>query len=277
VSDDVGPAVLGILEPRVVLPRWLIEAPASARDVVMTHEREHIAARDPTVIVASQLIAILLPWNLPLWWFARRLRCAIEIDCDARVLRTGVDPAHYGDVLLAVGQRGSASPRMAAALIEPATQLERRIRIMLTKPRPGSRMRVVTALAVALGVAACATQVEPPVLPTSTESAATQVRSGALELTASRIEFRSGQPPASAEDLTLKVTTVYDARLRTGAGSVSMTSERASQTADGILFEGNVRLELDGVSITTDRAVVTETPDGRTILALDDAKVTHRE
>jgi bla regulator protein BlaR1 len=277
VSDDVGPAVLGILAPHVVLPRWLMEGPASARHVVMAHEREHIAARDPAAIVASQLIAILLPWNLPLWWFARRLRSAIEIDCDARVLRTGVDPAHYGDVLLAVGQHRSATPRMAAALIEPVTQLERRIRIMLTKPRPGSRRRVVTALAVALGVAACATQVEPPVLPTSTESAATEVRSGALELTASHIEFRSGQPPASAEDLTLKLTTVDDARLRTGAGSVSMTSDRVSQTADAILFEGNVRLELGGTSITTDRAVVTEAPDGRTILALDDAKVTRRE
>ena len=35
MSDDVGPAVLGILEPRIVLPRWLIEAPGSARRVVM--------------------------------------------------------------------------------------------------------------------------------------------------------------------------------------------------------------------------------------------------
>jgi biopolymer transport protein ExbD len=164
VSDDVGPAVFGILDPRVVLPRWLIEAPASARHVVMAHEREHIAARDPAAIVASQLIAILLPWNLPLWWFARRLRAAIEIDCDARVLRTGADPAHYGDVLLAVGQHRSSSPHMAATLIEPVTQLERRIRIMLAKPRPGSGRRVVVALAVALGIAACATQVEPPVL-----------------------------------------------------------------------------------------------------------------
>lgn len=167
ISDDVGPAVLGILDPRVVLPRWIINAPASARHVVMAHEREHIAARDPAAIVASQLIAILLPWNLPLWWFARRLRAAIEIDCDARVLRTGVDPAHYGDVLLAVGQHRSSSPHMAATLIEPVTQLERRIRIMLAKPCPGSGRRAVAALAVALGIAACATQVAPPVLSTT--------------------------------------------------------------------------------------------------------------
>ena len=167
VSDDVGPAVLGILYPCVVLPSWLIKAPASARHVVMAHEREHIAARDPAAIVASHLIAILLPWNVPLWWFARRLRAAIEIDCDARVLRTGVDPAHYGDVLLAVGQHRSSSPPMAATLIEPVTQLERRIRIMLAKPRPRSGRRVVAALAVALCIAACATQVETPVLSTT--------------------------------------------------------------------------------------------------------------
>jgi bla regulator protein BlaR1 len=302
VSDDVGPAVLGILEPRVVLPRWLIDGPASARHVVMAHEREHIAARDPAFIVTSQLITILLPWNLPLWWFARRLRAAIEIDCDARVLRTGVDPAHYGDVLLAVGQRGSASPRMAATLIESATQLERRIRIMLAKPRPGSRRRVVTALAVALGVAACATQVEPPVV-VRNAGTAVEIRPGAMEVTARTIEVISDQAPASAEDRertvitardegrvhvqapaspedrdrTIKITALGEGRLHVKPDLVRLTSDRISKTADAMVFEGNVQLEFDGMSITTDRAVATVAPDGRTILALDDAKVTRRE
>ena len=108
------------------------------RSTVVAHELEHIAARDQAAIVAAQLIAILLPWNLPLWWFAKRLRAAIEIDCDARVLRQGVDPAHYADVCWPSASTDRPSPYIAATLIEPVTQLERRIRIMLTSQRPRS-------------------------------------------------------------------------------------------------------------------------------------------
>src|SRR5262245_38352511 len=109
LADDVGPAVLGIFRPRIVLPPWLMDSPASVRSTIMAHELEHIAARDQAVIVATHVVTVLLPWNLPLWWFARRLRAAIEVDCDARVLRRGVDAGHYTDVLLQVGQRRSSS------------------------------------------------------------------------------------------------------------------------------------------------------------------------
>jgi len=37
----------------------------------------------------------------------RRLRCAIEVDCDARVLKAGHDTASYGETLIVVGQRRS--------------------------------------------------------------------------------------------------------------------------------------------------------------------------
>ena len=38
------------------------------------------------------MAVVLMPWNLPLWWQWRRLRFAIEVDCDARVLASGRIP-----------------------------------------------------------------------------------------------------------------------------------------------------------------------------------------
>jgi len=76
-----------------------------------------------------------MPWNLPLWWQLRRLRRAIEVDCDARVLNAGHDVNRYGETLLEVGQRHSAFLGSVAAMSESKSFLEQRIRIMLSKPK----------------------------------------------------------------------------------------------------------------------------------------------
>jgi TonB family protein len=154
VSDDVGPAVFGIIAPRIVLPRWLAEQESSLRSLVLHHEREHLAARDHLVLIAALVVVASMPWNLALWWQMRRLRAAIELDCDARVLRGGIDPRDYSEALFIVGQRPTGIPLGAVALTEPVSELERRIRIMLEKTRRfsialfGSRLTLVSAAAV---------------------------------------------------------------------------------------------------------------------------------
>jgi hypothetical protein len=251
LADDVGPAVLGVFRPRIVLPRWLAAGPDRVRSTVVAHELEHIAARDQAAIVATQLITVLLPWNLPLWWFARRLRAAIEVDCDARVLRRGVDPEHYADVLLAVGQRCSLSLYLAATLIEPVTQLERRIRIMLTRRKPGAARRAATAAALALALAACVARLEPPVVVTPEPSAdAAEESAPARFSTVTVLPFLGRTPRRELSD-----------------GIVPKTEE-------GFVFEGNVVFEFDGTSITATRAVAKEGADGRMTLTLEDAGVT---
>ena len=249
VTDDVGPAVFGILTPRVVLPRWLMQTPVAVRRTVMIHELEHIGARDQILIATAHLIAILLPWNLALWWFARRLRSAIEVDCDARVLRRGVEPSDYAEVLLAVGERRAAMPMIAAALTEPITQLERRIRIMLMRPNRASKTRASAALALALIVAACTTQLEAPPLPTASAQPL------------DRASVSSATDAAPAEPVTL----VFSGAVRfEGPGNVTMVSDKIVKSSDGtLLLEGNVRLVVDKVSIATPRAFFTTTPDGR--------------
>ncbi|HWK89123.1 MAG TPA: M56 family metallopeptidase [Longimicrobium sp.] len=90
VAPGVGPAVLGIRHPEVVVPVWLLDAPPEEQAMVVAHEREHIRARDPLVLAVGSLAAALMPWNPAAWWMLLRLRTAVELDCDARVLRRGV-------------------------------------------------------------------------------------------------------------------------------------------------------------------------------------------
>ena len=112
-----------------------------------------------------------MPWNLPLWWQLRRLRYAIEVDCDARVLDGGIDPTHYGETLISVGERQSAYVGAVAAMSESKSFLEERIRIMISKPVRWRRAGIAALAGVSLGLTALAAQVSPPNVRTVDEPA----------------------------------------------------------------------------------------------------------
>jgi bla regulator protein BlaR1 len=95
VTHDVGPAVFGLIRPAIVLPRWLLNEPVATLEAALAHENEHLAARDPALLLAALLLLAASAWNLPLWWQLRRLKLAIEVDCDTRVLRTRVERRLY--------------------------------------------------------------------------------------------------------------------------------------------------------------------------------------
>jgi bla regulator protein blaR1 len=162
ISEDAGPAIVGLFDPQIVVPRWLIGCPAGVQEVVIAHEQSHLDAHDPPLLTIALGLLVCMPWNLPLWWQLRRLRFAVEIDCDARVLRRGYDVSHYGQTLIAVGERQSAAIAMAAAMVEPRSSLEHRIRNMLRKKTPYARATAVTLACLGTAFAVAATEVSPP-------------------------------------------------------------------------------------------------------------------
>lgn len=146
VTETLGPAVYGFIRPIILVPQWVFDGPHATRAVVLAHEQEHVAARDPRLLMLGLLLVAIAPWNVPLWWQLRRLRFAIEVDCDARVLSRGTETRVYGEVLLSIGQRRSFTPIGAIALIEPASQLLRRIRIIMSPiPKRGNLIVAVAA------------------------------------------------------------------------------------------------------------------------------------
>jgi beta-lactamase regulating signal transducer with metallopeptidase domain len=162
VSEDIGPAVFGVFRSRIVFPRWLLDASAQTQALALRHEREHVTARDPLLLAIATGVVLLMPWNLPLWWMLRRLRFALEIDCDQRVIHHGADSTDYGLALLSVSERQRPAPFATVALIERPSQLEQRIRIMFATPR---KLPAVAAGACFLLAASClyaATQMGVP-------------------------------------------------------------------------------------------------------------------
>ena len=167
MSADVGPAVVGLRRMDVVVPEWIATLDASLRAIVLRHEEEHRAARDPYLLFLAAIAVALMPWNVAVWLQARRLRLAIEMDCDARVLRAHPSPERYGLLMLTIAQRRSITPAFAAMLSEPSSQLERRILAMGSTTRRLARLTAAGATALAVGVLlfACALQSDNPVSP----------------------------------------------------------------------------------------------------------------
>ena len=183
VTNDVGPAVVGLLNPKIAVPRWVTNAMPSQQAAVIAHEQSHLEARDPQLFTFALALLVFMPWNLPLWWQLRRLRYAIEIDCDSRVLKGGVDPAHYGETLIAVGERQSAYVGAVAAMSESKTFLEERIEHMIRKPVRWRRLGAATLASFSIALTALAAQVSPPNAETPAPVAGTPAKVERKEIT----------------------------------------------------------------------------------------------
>jgi hypothetical protein len=166
VAPTTGPAVIGIARPEVIVPEWLAARGGEELRLAVEHEREHIRAGDPRVLLAGVLLVAVAPWNPVGWWMLSRLRLAVEIDCDRRVLRRGAEPGEYGSLLLDIaGHRfPNRRPSGAVALIGTRSHLEQRL-LTLVAPRirhPVRRGMVLCALASVASFAACQTRFVGP-------------------------------------------------------------------------------------------------------------------
>jgi beta-lactamase regulating signal transducer with metallopeptidase domain len=162
VSEDTGPAIVGLLNPHIVVPRWLMQSPPEVQELVVAHEQSHLDAHDAQLLAIALGLLVCMPWNLPLWWQLRRLRFAVEIDCDARVLRRGYEVSRYGETLIAVGERQSAGIAVVAAMSEPRSLLERRIRNMLRTKTKHAHATSVALACLGLAFTAGAAEISPP-------------------------------------------------------------------------------------------------------------------
>jgi hypothetical protein len=154
VSGEIGPAALGVLRGVIVVPEWALALEGRFRRLLLLHEAEHLRAGDPRLLLAGLLAVAAMPWNPVLWWQFRRLRQALELDCDRRVLRAVPDPRGYGLLLLEVGRRRSHAGVMLAGFAESGTFLERRIRMLSGSNHQGDSRRGGARARLSAGVVA---------------------------------------------------------------------------------------------------------------------------
>ncbi|NUO64821.1 MAG: hypothetical protein HOQ11_02455 [Gemmatimonadaceae bacterium] len=167
VTDRIGPSAIGVRRGAILLPRWALDLDDALVRLVVRHEHEHLAARDPLLLLGALAALVLLPWDIPLWWCWRRLRLAVEMDCDARVLRAYPDVRRYAQVLLLTAQRALAATRAERTLMTVVapmqphpSHLARRI-VAMTDSRTKRSRRRVALLVCAASILAAATAILP--------------------------------------------------------------------------------------------------------------------
>ena len=172
VAPHAGPAVIGLFRSEVVVPRWMLQYDADHSALVVIHETEHQRARDPLLLAAMWTLVALIPWHPGAWYCLARTRLAIELDCDARVVRRGASLRTYAELLLNQARVRLGAPAQlwlgATSLLEPSSHLERRLNAMIPHndpsfaPRPIARyLRTLSYLAVVstIAIAACESHV----------------------------------------------------------------------------------------------------------------------
>ena len=166
IATDTGPAVIGVTNAEIVLPQWLLTRDYREQQLVIAHELEHVRAHDPILLALAQVAVVLLPWHPAVWWMASRLRLAIELDCDRRVLRRGASTRDYGTLLIDLTDHHTGFGVALPAFSCRPSHLERRL-IAMTPKRlryPLIRILGTGAMASLAVLAACEAK-----LPTSDE------------------------------------------------------------------------------------------------------------
>ncbi|MDB5469279.1 MAG: hypothetical protein JWR84_839 [Caulobacter sp.] len=165
----VGPAVVGALFPRIVVPADFTEQfDADERRVILAHERNHLASGDAQVNALAALLQGLL-WCNPLVHLAvSRLRIDQEIACDAAVIaRFPNERRRYGEVMLRTQLAPQALPLGCRWPPAGVNHLKERIG-MLKSVSHGPVRRWTGAAAVAtatLSLAVAAWAAQPPRAP----------------------------------------------------------------------------------------------------------------
>lgn len=172
VAPDAGPAVVGIFRPEIVVPQWMLNGHPDDSQLIVMHEMEHRSAHDPVLLAAMWGLVALFPWHPGAWYCLARVRLAIEIDCDARVVGKGASLRNYAQLLVNQARARIGAPMHlwlgATSLLEPSSHLERRLRAMVTPDNTNSAkrpyLRVMrsasyVAIVSTLAIAACESHV----------------------------------------------------------------------------------------------------------------------
>lgn len=160
---ELGPMVVGVLSPRIVLPLTLLTGDGhEALACVLRHEVAHVRRGNPWLSLGIDALLVIFWPVVPLWIAAARVRHLVELACDEAALAGADEPARrrYGHVLLDLAEEGSLA--FGAGSLHFGSRLRARIEaITLERPWPRAVQAVLVASAVA-GFAACSSTAPAP-------------------------------------------------------------------------------------------------------------------
>jgi beta-lactamase regulating signal transducer with metallopeptidase domain len=161
-----GPAVVGVIAPRLVMPADDGTYTAEERALIRAHEREHIARKDPRA-GALAAAAQCLCWFNPLVHYAAHLvRLDQELACDAAVIRRHKSQrALYARTLLKTQLAGQPLPFGCYWPARGQHPLEVRVGLLRTARRDDSAIGPVLMATAALAAGVMAWLAQPPIAP----------------------------------------------------------------------------------------------------------------
>lgn len=135
-AGRAGPAVVGLISPRIILPADDGGYTAEERELIRAHERAHIARKDPRAAAGAALFQCVC-WFNPLAHLAAFLvRLDQELACDMAVVMSRPNArALYARTLLKTQLAATPLPFGCYWPARGRHPLE--VRIALLKPRPG--------------------------------------------------------------------------------------------------------------------------------------------
>ncbi|HYE46643.1 MAG TPA: M56 family metallopeptidase [Caulobacter sp.] len=163
---QAGPAIVGVIDPRLILPRDFTERfTPQEQALIRAHERVHMDRDDPRANAVLAAVQCLFWFNPLVHLAASRIRLDQELSCDAAVVaRYPNERKRYAATMLKTQLAEQALPvgcHWPAAGKHP---LEARI-ALLTAPSPGAARQLLgfgLVAAIALLTAAAAWSAQPP-------------------------------------------------------------------------------------------------------------------
>jgi beta-lactamase regulating signal transducer with metallopeptidase domain len=205
--EELGPMVVGLLAPRIVLPRRLLaKGEERALACVLRHETAHLRRHDAWLSAAMQVLAVMAWPVVPMWIAIARVRQLVELACDEAAL-AGADAderRRYGHALLDMAEwRSFAVAPVGAGELHFGSTLRARIEALAAQRRwPIAAQALALSVAPFALIAACGGSAPPTAaVPTSAAPAPSDDDTGYGYEFAVDLAKNGGASPAA--DLTL--------------------------------------------------------------------------
>ena len=149
-----GPAVIGVLKPRIVTPDDFADRYTPREQlVVLAHEQTHIARHDSRINAAVALVRCASWFNPLVHVFAQTLRIDQELACDARVVAAHPNARRsYAEAMLKTQLAARPLPIGCYWPAQAAHPLAQRIGLLARKGPGRARRRAGTAAVALLGL-----------------------------------------------------------------------------------------------------------------------------
>ena len=158
-----GPAVVGVIAPRVLMPAEDGTYTAEERALIRAHEREHVARCDPRAGAAAAVLQALCWFNPLVHLGAHLLRLDQELACDAAVLRQRPrDRALYAKTLLKTQLAAQPLPFGCHWPASGQHPLEVRVAMLKSAQRYDALIGSALIAAAVVGAALAAWHLQPP-------------------------------------------------------------------------------------------------------------------